>query len=152
MNWFNETIIDTAFHFNELRFKCFDLRTLKHTQNWCLLRTNLKMDTCYILPNSFQFSSPFFSFLSFWYFWSLGIWVILAIGVAGYTEMQVFPLRCEYAFSVVKFTKRRTVTWLPEFFHAKSVQSLSNQQSSCSSPAKSIPKTYDQVLKGPCNI
>ena len=39
--------------------------------------------------------------------------LILAIGVVGATEMQVFSLPYKYAFPVVKFTKGETVTCLP---------------------------------------
>lgn len=35
--------------------------------------------------------------------WNLGL--ILSIGIAEHTEIQVFSLPCEYTFSVAKFTK-----------------------------------------------
>lgn len=45
----------------------------------------------------------FFFFVVFLESWNLGL--ILSIGIAGHTEIQVFSLPYEYTFSVAKFTK-----------------------------------------------
>lgn len=70
-----------------------------------------------ILSPTGVFVFPFLYFLNSVFICALsgvlGFELILMIGIVGDTEVQVFSLSSEHAFPVAKFTKWRTVIWLP---------------------------------------
>ena len=99
-----------------------DLRTLKPTGNWCIVRTNLGVDACYSFSDSFLFPTgvflfPFIYFLIYVFICTLSgvldFELTLVIGIVGDTGVQVLSLSSEHAFPVAKFTKWSTVPWLP---------------------------------------